>query len=236
LFLADPNGGVYTNSGFGINWGPWTSVSGLKTVPGTPITAVAYEDDHDQYVFHFVLLLADYKGEVYTNSDFGTNWKGWTPVSEGSTMPGAPITAVRPVLSNGSRANKITLFLADPNGGVYTNSGFGINWGPWTYISGLKTVPGTPITAVQGPLYGFPHGYGISLFLTDHNGQVYTTSGFGINWGPWTSIVAGIGTSGKSIPGGRITAFYSQYGLSTGSQYTYLFMADVDGGVYVALD
>ena len=40
----------------------------------------------------------------------------WTTVSEGRSRPGAPVTAV----VNGQ--NRITLFIADPNGGIYTST------------------------------------------------------------------------------------------------------------------
>jgi len=56
-------------------------------------------------------------GGVYTtsgNADDG--WRPWTSVSEGSSTPGAPITAV--VIGQ----DRVALFVADPNGGVYTTT------------------------------------------------------------------------------------------------------------------
>jgi hypothetical protein len=47
--------------------------------------------------------------------DFG--WEPWTSVSEGSTTPGAPVSAVA------LGGDRVALFLADPGGGVYTTSG-----------------------------------------------------------------------------------------------------------------
>ena len=69
-------------------------------------------------------------------------WLGlWTSVSQGGNTPGAPITAVL------SAPNRITLFLSDPEGGIYTASGFGDQWGSWTSVSDGASTPGAPITS-----------------------------------------------------------------------------------------
>ncbi len=90
----------------------------------------------------------------------------WTSVSEGSTKPGAPVTAV--VLG----PDRIALFLADPNGGVYTASGSAKHgWTQWTSVSEGTSMPGAPVTAVVlGPDR-------IALFLANPNGEVFTTLG-----------------------------------------------------------
>src|SRR6185312_8624249 len=167
--------------GFGINWGPWTYISGLKTVPGTPITAVQGPLYGFPHGYGISLFLTDHNGQVYTTSGyttlgFGINWGPWTSVSQGSSVPGGRVTAL--VTSSVPGSQEITLFLADPNGGVYTNSGFGINWGPWTYISGLKTVPGTPITAVAYEDDHDQYVFHFVLLLADYKGEVYTNSDF----------------------------------------------------------
>jgi hypothetical protein len=89
----------------------------------------------------------------------------WTSVSEGRSTPGAPITAVVTGL------DRVALFVADPNGGVYTTSGSaGAGWGPWTSVSQGRSTPGAPITAVvTGPDR-------VAVFLADPNGGVYTTT------------------------------------------------------------
>jgi hypothetical protein len=46
-------------------------------------------------------------------------WDPWSSVSEGSTPPGSPISAVEV----SDVAGGVALFLADPNGGIYTASG-----------------------------------------------------------------------------------------------------------------
>jgi hypothetical protein len=62
--------------------------------------------------------VADPGGGVFYNSGNARDgWDQWRTVSEGSTMPGAPITAVV------TDRDHITLLLADPGGGVFYNSG-----------------------------------------------------------------------------------------------------------------
>ena len=60
------------------------------------------------------LFLADPGGRVYTTSGGPAGWGPWTSVSQGSTTPGAPVTAV--VTGPG----QVSLFLANPHGRVYT--------------------------------------------------------------------------------------------------------------------
>ena len=186
-----------------INQLPWTRVSGGKSTPGAPVTAVAIGQDR------VALFLADPNGGIYTTSGFGTNWDQWTTVAEGRSTPGGHVTAVL------TGQNRITLFLADPNGGVYTTSGFGTNWGQWTTVAEGRSTPGAPVTAV---LTGQNR---ITLFLADPNGGVYTISGFGTNWGQWTTVA-----QGRSAPGAPVTA------VLTGQNRITLFLADPNGGVY----
>ena len=207
LFLADPNGGVYTTSGSAsAGWAPWTSVSEGRSTPGAPITAVVTGPNR------VTLFLADPNGGVYTTSGSASaGWAPWTNVSEGRSTPGAPITAVV------TGPNRVTLFLADPNGGVYTTSGSAsAGWAPWTSVSEGRSTPGAPITAaVTGPNR-------VTLFLADPNGGVYTTSGSAsAGWAPWTSV-----SEGRSTPGALITA------VVTGPDRVALFLADPNGGVY----
>ncbi len=136
----------------------------------------------------------------------------WTSVAEGSTKPGAPITAVL------TGPNRIALFLADPGGGVYTASGNAIDgWGQWSTVAEGSTKPGAPITAVlTGPNR-------ISLFLADPAGGIYTTSGNAHGWQPWTTV-----SEGRSTPGGHLSA------VLTGSNRIALFLADPSGGIYTS--
>ena len=135
----------------------------------------------------------------------------WTSVSEGSTEPGAPVTAVL------AAPNRVAVFLADPQGGVYTTSGNADDgWRPWTSVSKGSTKPGGTITAVVTA----PNR--ATLFLADPNGGVYTTSGNANDgWAPWSSVSEGQSTLGAPI-GAVLTA----------SNQAELFLADIKGSVY----
>jgi len=62
------------------------------------------------------LFIVDPNGGVFSTSGrYPDGWLPWISVSEGSSTPGAPVSAV--VVED-----RIRLFLADPNGGIYTRS------------------------------------------------------------------------------------------------------------------
>ena len=95
----------------------------------------------------------------------GLTWAAWASVSEGSSRPGGPVTAV-------PWGNNIALFLADPNGGIYTalgdrnyeaDHGNFAGFGPWRSVSEGSSTPGGRVTAI-------PWGNNIALFLADPNG------------------------------------------------------------------
>ena len=135
----------------------------------------------------------------------------WTSVSEGTSTPGAPVTAVV------AAPNRVTLFLADRGGGIYTTSGNAADgWRPWTSVSEGSSTPGARIAAVvTGPNQ-------ITLFLADPGGGVYTTWGSAdTGWRPWTSV-----SEGGTRPGTPITA------IVTGPNQITLFLADRGGGIY----
>jgi hypothetical protein len=87
-------------------------------------------------------------------------------VSEGRTTPGGTVTAV--VTSQ----DRIELFLADQNGGIYTTSGSAAGWERWASVSEGSSTPGAPVSAV---VTGQDR---VTLFLADPNGGVYTTTKF----------------------------------------------------------
>jgi len=224
LFLADLGGEVSTASGNPApGWGEWAPVSPQagSTTPGVPVTAVM---DPDEIII--TLFMADPGGRVYTASgnlftasgSSAPGWGPWSSVSEGSTTPGAPVTAV--VAPDGT----YTLFLADPGGGVYTASGSPAGgWGDWVPVSPQTgtTTPGAPVTAVLAP-----DGI-ITLFMADPGGVVRTASGNPAEgpggWGGgWTAVSPQTGTT---TPGATVTAV-----LAPGGTYT-LFMADRTGEV-----
>ena len=163
------------------------------------------QDEHswntiDQITSNVIAKLSGYRPQL-----------PWSSVSQGSTTPGAPVTAV--VTGPG----QISLFLADPGGGVYTATGGPAGWGPWASVSQGSTTPGAPVTAVvTGPGQ-------ISLFLADPGGGVYTATGGPAGWGPWASV-----SQGSTTPGAPVTA------VVTGPGQISLFLADPGGGVYTA--
>ena len=184
LFVADPNGGVYTTGGDPQGgFGPWASVSEGRTTPGAWVTAVPWGQ-------RFAVFVADPNGGVYTTGgDPQGGFGPWASVSEGGTTPGAPVTAV-------PWGQRIAVFVADPNGGVYTTGGDPQGgFGPWASVSEGRTTPGGWVTAV-------PWGQRIALFLADPNGGVYTTGGDPQGgFGPWASV-----SEGRATPGGRVIA------------------------------
>jgi hypothetical protein len=218
LFAADRAGGVY--AAWGNPWDGWTgwhSVSEGSTTPGGRVTAVEIPDQPGR----FVLLLADPGGGVY--SAWGNPWDGWTgwhSVSEGSTTPGAPITAVP--ISN--QPGRFVPFLADPGGGVY--SAWGNPWDGWTgwhSVSEGSTMPGAPITAVKE----INQPRHLVLFVADRAGGVYTASGNPSDgWTGWTSVSE---DNVITTPGASITAVPWTYGEVPNNMA--LFAADANGEV-----
>jgi Fibronectin type III domain len=205
LFSTAWNGEIYTNSGFGTDWGGWHDVQEGSTIPGGWVTAVQTRPDQ------IALFLADPNGGIYTNLGFGrTDWSAWHDVAQGSSTPGARVT---PVLTG---QQEITLFITDPNGGIYTASGFDRDWGGgWTIVDGIRSAPGSPVTAVV------PSEQHVDLFITDANGDIYTNWRDGNRWSGWQPVA-----QGSSTPGAPITA------LLTGPQEITLFITDRNGGIY----
>jgi hypothetical protein len=115
LFASDSQGGIYAIKavpGFG-----WESVPGRSTKPGGQITAVPW--NYGVGPMRFLLFMADVGGEIFMTSGVPyQGWDPWTSVSEGSGMPGAPVT----VTPSPAITLFFTLFTADPSGGVYTTS------------------------------------------------------------------------------------------------------------------
>ena len=220
VFLADPGGGVYTAWGNRTQgYGEWTTASQGSTGPGAPVTAVLGSDGV------ITLFLADRGGGVYTASgnlctpsgNPAPGWGPWSSVAQGSTAPGAPVTAVP------GPDGTYTLFLADPGGGVYTASGNPARgWGDgWTPVSPQTrtTTPGATVTAVPGTDGTY------TLFMADRGGEVFTASGNAARgWGDgWTTVA-----QGSTTPGAPVTAVPGPDGTYT------LFLADPGGGVYTA--
>ncbi len=138
-------------------------------------------------------------------------WGQWHSVSEGSTTPGAPVTAVN------AGDGLFQLFLSDPGGGVFTVRGSdSAGWGQWHSVSEGSTTPGAPVTAVNAG-DGF-----LQLFLSDPGGGVFTVRGSdSAGWGQWHSV-----SEGATTPGAPIAAVADHEGLIV------VVVADPHGGVY----
>src|SRR5260370_36779178 len=95
-------------------------------------------------------------------------WAAWASVSEGSSTPGGRVTAV-------PWGNNIALFIADPNGGIYTALGdpnyaadhvdHGVNFagfGGWGLVSGGSGPSRAP---AGSPVAGSPSARLFALFV-----------------------------------------------------------------------
>jgi len=187
-----------------LNWGPWASVPGIRAAPGSPVTAVFYPS----FPGGIALFVANSDGEVFATAgrpDKGT-WREWKTVSQGSTTPGAPVTAV-------PWGERFAVFVADPGGGVYATGGDPQGgFGPWANVSQGSTTPGAPVTAVTDPITGVP----ITLFVADPNGGIYTSSGDPQGgFGGWSYVNPASGPDFRAAPGSPVTADSSGDGLFT---------------------
>ena len=115
LFIADPSGNVYAikaTPGYG-----WEAVPGRTTKPGGQITVVPWNNPVTPQ--RFLLFMADVNGQIlFTSGVPYQGWDAWTSPSDGASTPGAPVT----VTPSPAQETAFTLFIADPNGGVYTTS------------------------------------------------------------------------------------------------------------------
>jgi hypothetical protein len=218
LFIADPNGGIYTAAGDPQGgFGPWASVSEGRATPGSQVTAVPLGD-------RFAVFITDPNGGIYTtggtpDAPFGP----WASVSEGSAPPGSSIAAV-PLTGD-----LFDLYIADPNGGIYTTRGSpDTGWEPWQYVvprdpsvPRFTAAPGSPVTALPGN----------RLVVTDVNGRIAATQGGafgpGADWLPWVHL-------GQIIVPLRSPIAAVPIGVNVGGTIMALFVADSSGAVVTA--
>lgn len=206
LFLADPNGGVYTAWGSAqTGWTGWTLIPGRSAAIGSTVTAINNGGNLE-------IFIGEAGCGVFTNVGIRGSWSGWTSVREGCVAPGGTVS----VASIG--AGELQVFLSDPGGGIYTVWGNPtIGWSLWTWVPDHFAAPGSKITAV-------PLGDGrLQLFMGDTGGGVFTNVGVTSNWSGWTSV-----REGHVATGGTVTA------LPLGSGQFALFLADPNGGVYTS--
>jgi hypothetical protein len=117
-FYADADGFIWSTyldpqTGGG---GHWLGVSEGRSTAGARVAALLW-----QHSYH--LFVADRNGGIYTAAGYPewdhstglARFGPWSSVSEGSSTAGGPVTAV-------PWGNQIAVFLADPNGGIYTTS------------------------------------------------------------------------------------------------------------------
>ena len=206
-----------------MSWGQWYPIPDLTTTPGAPVTAVVddifpgappemlAEEWESGAGDTFQLFVADANGEVYTVRLGGRGDWAWKTLSQGSTIPGAPVAAVL------DGDDLFQVFVADPGGGVFTARGSkDAGWGQWQSLSQGSTTPGAPVTAVlDGELF--------QVFLADPGGGVFTARGSkDAGWGQWQSL-----SQGSTTPGAPVTAVLD-------GELFQVFLADPGGGVFTA--
>lgn len=156
------------------------AASTSRAVPGSPVTTVFYPS----FPGGIALFVANSDGEVFATAgrpDKGT-WREWKTVAQGKTTPGAPVTAILDLTEV-----PITLFVADPNGGIYTISGNPEEgFGGWSHVNpasgpDFRAAPGSPVTAYTSGLF--------TAFATRSDGFVSFTGRTGDGaWGKWLEI------------------------------------------------
>src|SRR6266851_5802090 len=194
-----------------LNWQPWAAVHPgiIRPAPGSPVTAVFYPS----FPGGIALFVANSDGEVYATAGIPQEktWKEWKTVAQGATTPGAPVTAV-------PWGEEFALFVADRGGEVFATGGAPPtqrapeSWGPWATVRQGSTTPGARVTAVLDPNTGVP----ITLFLTDPNGGIYTSSGNPQGgFGSWSYVNPASGPDFRAAPGSPVTAHATGPGLLT---------------------
>jgi hypothetical protein len=112
LFVADVNGGIYTSRGSGTSWSNWAPVAHGSTTPGAPVSVFRAAS---VIPGHLAVVVADTLGGIHSVTGLEADWGMWTPVAEGVTLPGSPVTAIQVP----SSAKVTTLAMADAQGGVF---------------------------------------------------------------------------------------------------------------------
>jgi hypothetical protein len=158
LFLTDPNGGIYYCSGApDVGWGLWRQVPGLLIKPGSPVTVDFLGPEVSEVSIHVI----DSHGNVQTalGNIAGLSWQPWSSLasSDAFFVPGSKVSTV------GS-----ALFAADSEGEIW--SFYNSTWGS---LPSEKTTPGAELAVF------FEGSTTLSLFTTNTNGQVITTTASG---------------------------------------------------------
>jgi phospholipase C len=161
---------------------PPSPVPTRKLPPDTP-DREAYKEDFHGFI-------------AYASATTGRSSPvAFNSVAEGRTMPGAPVTAVV------REPGLVSLFLADPAGGVYSVEGNPVDgWGQWQRVSTTVMLAGSPITpVVMSPA-------SISVFISDGHGNVLASQRNSLaSWDPWRTVLPAATTPGAPVAAATLT-------------------------------
>ena len=185
-FCVGSDHGVYTAATSGGPWAGWWPIPGVRSTPGSPITAVSRSQDK------LDVFVADETGKVVTASwePSFTSWHGWSSILNGATSPGGAVAAVS------RRLDFLDLFVVGMDGHVWTAA-----WAPGTTgWQGWWTIPGVT-ASISAPIACVSRSTDkLDLFLSDSLGRVMTSSWSpGAAWSPWTQILGGMTSPGAQI-------------------------------------
>ena len=114
LFLSNPQGGIYgikATPGYG-----WEPVLGCSAKPGAQVTAI----NEPRTPEVILLFVTDVRGEILMTLGTPYNgWITWSNVSNGVSVPGAPVTAL--AFGTVPPNSGFVLFSANPGGEVQTS-------------------------------------------------------------------------------------------------------------------
>jgi hypothetical protein len=175
LFITDSNGGIYTTEGTpDASWEPWQyvaprnhSVPKFSAAPGSPVCVANPLGQQ--------LVVADINGRIAATQGgafgSGADWLPWVRIGELSVPLKAPVTAFTAFPTT-------MLFVIDTLGAVNAAimpelgvSDFDYEHVQWSSLPEVNAVPGSLVTAVATP-----DAIGATLFITDANGRILTTS------------------------------------------------------------
>jgi len=167
-------GPIYTSSDSGATWASQNLGSGTRQW-----VSVASSADGAR------LVAAVYNGQVYTSTNFGTNWtvrdsqRLWTAVA--------------------SSANGSNLVAAASGGNIYTSTNYGTNWSPQTG-SGSRTWSALASSSDGTRL----------IAATSGTGLIYTSGDSGVTWTAQNVLVSASWSSvASSSDGSQLAAVYN---------------------------
>jgi hypothetical protein len=168
VFVTGTDGRVYTAAwqAGDASWQGWWPVANGRTTPGTPITAVSRSKDK------LDIFMVGLDGRVWTAAweprPGDTAWRGWWPIGNVKTLPGAPVGVV-------SRStDKLDVFITGTDGVVHTAAWEprpgDTSWRGWWPVANGRATPGTPVTAVSRSRDK------LDIFMVGLDGRVWTAA------------------------------------------------------------